>query len=76
MRNIKTNIKGEDVPLDVPDVQKSSTSNSNSFSVGDGVCVIVPPAVPLPGFSAKDPVPLLFVRTTIWIGEEEKAKKE
>ena len=76
LRNMKTNIKGEDVALDVPDVQKSSTSNSNSISVGDGVVVVVPPAVPLPGFTSKGPVPLLFVQTSIWIGEEEALKKK
>lgn len=76
LRNIKTNIEGEDVAPDVPDVQKSSTSTTHSISVGDGSCMILPPAVPLPGFTAKGRVPLLFVRTTIGIGEEEEAKKK
>ena len=76
LRYMKTSIKGEDVALDVPDVQQSSTSNSNSISVGDGVVVVVPPAVPLPGFTPKRPVPLLFVQTSIWIGEEEALKNK
>jgi hypothetical protein len=76
LRNMKTNIKGEDVPLDVPDVQKSATSATHSITVGDSVVVVVPPAVPLPGFTAKGRVPLLFVRPIIWIGEEEAEKKK
>ena len=71
---VTTNAEGEEVILDIPDVQKSSTTNS--ITVGDGVVVVVPPAVPLPGFDAKGPVPLLFVRPYIWIGEEEAARKK
>ncbi len=54
-------------------MQQSSTTNS--ITVGDGGFVVIPPSVPLPGFTAKGPVPLLFVRPTIWIGEEEAELK-
>lgn len=75
-RNRKTNVKGEDVPLDVPRVRITSSSTTNSITVGDGVFVVIPPSAPLPGFTAKGPVPLLFMRATIWIGEEEAELKK
>lgn len=71
----KTTIEGENVPMDVPNVRQSSSSATHSISVGDSIVMVIPPAAPLPGFEAKGPVPLLFVRPCVWIGEEEAERK-
>ena len=57
-------------------VAAAASGNVDEATVGDNVVVVVPSAVPLPGFDAKGPVPLLFVRPYIWIGEEEAAAKK